>query len=447
MTPDEARAVEQAVAQDPALAAQLEDFTELTELFAPDTAEPVSKALSERLYAIGRTTPVEAFEAVPHRLEPHNPWRVRWGALAAAVLLAFGLMQLTYRAPVQVSAFARQVIDANGDVVSTERLEQVMMRAGDVVRSRAGERVSCRLPGGALVVLLGESELRLGDPREREVFELEHGIALCTISERKKPRYVDAGGYRITADQAHFGVRVRRDGVRTAGPAFAGTSGAEVTVAVSRGSLEVSDNGLRETVRAGLRVVLKDGAAIAKDQAWRDELYTYMLRHLRVVGREVLPGYFTTEQGVTPISPYLWSNGPDGSRVHVLTPREGMETAHYLVLYVRMSKPGPLTLTRVAPYRDAPGKALATTIETAVVGTDWTVVSIPRTAFDEPPEGMKVTTEDRRISAGRSRFIRLELRSAAQDTTFELKSSLWAVRPPTPLSELKETKSKSEVVR
>jgi ferric-dicitrate binding protein FerR (iron transport regulator) len=436
VTPEEARAVQEALGRDPALAAQLEEFSELAGLFGHDEAEPVSEALAEKLYAVGRTQPVEDFEAVPVEREPHNPWRLRWGALAAAILIAFGLLQLTYRPPVQVNGFVRQALDANGDVVSTERLEQVVMHAGDTVRAKEGERVSCRLPGGALVVLLGDSEMRIGDPREREVFELERGIALCTVAERKKPRYVHAGGYRIAADQAHFGVRVVRD-VRTAGPALAD---AEVTVAVSRGSLEVTDNGLKETVRAGLRVVLKDGAAIAKDQAWRDELYVYMMRHLRVVGREVLPGYFTTEQGVSPISDYLWATDPDGARVHVLTPREGMETAHFLVLYARASRPTPLALTLVAPYKDARGKALATTIETPVVGTDWTVISIPRSVFVEPPEGMKVTRENRRIAEGRS-FQRLELRPAAKDTTFELKSSLWAPRPPTPLH------SKSEVVR
>lgn len=424
---EERRQVEDLLGSDPAAQALLADFEDLSELFAPTAPEEVSAGLKARLYGLGRIEALERFEPVTVQPAPRR-WTARWAALAAAVLLVVGLVQLTYRPPLVVKHFTRQVVGAHGRVLKTERLGTVRMRAGDTLRSRTGERVSAWVDG-CLVVLIGDSEITLGDPRDHDVFEVERGTALCTIGAQKNARTVHAAEYEIRADAAYFGVRVRPAGARSAGAAAG--SEPEVTVAVNRGSLTVTDNGMNETVVAGDSVTFVDGSAVTRAPAWRDPLYVHMMRHFRVSSREILPGYFEGEQGVMPVSESLWSRGEDGSRVLVLTRREGMELAHYLVLYVRASKPGPLQLTRVRPYRDRRDLAETTTVETAEVGTDWTVIAVPRDAFDK--EGVK--RQDRKIPAGRSTLMRLELRPAVTDITLELKASLWAVRPPADHSE------------
>ena len=219
-SPEQVLQVEAAVAKDPQAAALLEDLRNLGEIFGlagPQTeaeaAAEVSGELSERLHALDRTESLEGFRAV--KLERGGG--VAWGrigmAAAALVLAAIGLTQMLYRPEVVVSDLTRQVVDLRGNVLKTERLERVTMRAGDVLRAGKGERISFRLHG-ALVVLLPRGELKLGDPRDREIFSLEEGMALCTVAEKTDPRTVHAAGCEITVDRAHFGVRVTSPGAR-----------------------------------------------------------------------------------------------------------------------------------------------------------------------------------------------------------------------------------------
>jgi len=435
VTADERREVEQLLASDPSAVALLDEFSNLSELFVPTLPRQGSDDLKERLYDLGRATPLAAFSVLPRESERKSPWALRWGALAAAILIAFGIARLAHRAPVLVRNFTRQTLGPDGQVLKTERLEAVSMRVGDTLRAGTGERVSARLPGGCLVVLVGDSSIRLGDPADREVFTLERGTALCTVTGQQDPRTVRAGDLTISADQAYFGVRVTPAGARAAGPSGSGPSGsgdaAEVAVAVSRGSLSVRDDGRQEDIVAGHRVVFRDGRVVERSEAWRDVLYVHLMRHLRVGVREVVPGFFEGEPGLLPIASHAWARGENGARVLVLTRQEGMATAHFLVLYARASKPTRLHLTRVRPYRDAPDLAETTTVQTAEVFTDWTLITVPRTAFDKPARGVTIVSrKERKIPAGRSQLMRLELRPASADVTFELKASLWAARPP-----------------
>ena len=434
VTADERREVEGLLESDPAAVGLLEELGDLNELFVPTLPREGSDDLKQRLYQLGRTTPLTSFKPLPREPGGRSPWALRWGALAAAILIGVGIGQLTHRAPVVVRNFTRQTLGPDGRVVKTERLETVTMRAGDALRARTGERVSARLPGGCLVVLVGDSAIRLGDPAKREVFTLDRGTALCTVTGQQDPRIVRAGEITISADQAYFGVRVKPAGTRSAGPSGR-LDAAEVAVAVSRGSLTATatKESRPEQVAAGDRVIFFGGGVVERSEAWRDVLYVYLMRHLRVGAREVVPGFFEGEPGLLPIAPHSWARGENGSRVLVLTRQEGMATARFLVLYARASRPTRLHLTRVRPYRDAANLAETVTVETAEVKTDWTLLTIPRTAFDEPAKGVRIVSrKERRIPAGRSRLMRLELRPGSVDSeiTFELKSSLWAARPP-----------------
>ena len=430
VTADERSQVEQLLASDPAAATLLEDFTDLDELFAPSQADPVSDELSEKLYALGRKQPLEAFQPAPMTAGGGRPWTGRLLAAAAAILAVIGIFQLTYRHPLEVTGYTRQVLDANGRVIKTERLGSVRMAVGETLTSKAGERVSAWLPGGNMVVLVGDAEIELLDPREREIFEVRRGTALCTVAEEKEPLSVLAAGYTISADRAYFGVRVRAAGARPAGASFS-TAEAEVTVAVSRGSLTVQEDGMREKLAAGERVVFRNGAPAVRTQAWRDPIYAHLLRSFRVGAIEVVPGYFEGEAGVLSVPASSWARADDGRRVLTLSPDKHAGAVHYLVMYARASKPTRLNVTRVRPFQNS-STAETTTVQTGEVGTDWTVVFVPKAAFDKVPETER---GERKIPAGRSGLMRLELHPAIADVTFELKSSVWAARPPADHSE------------
>jgi hypothetical protein len=66
------------------------------------------------------------------------------------------------------------------------------------------------------------------------------------------------------------------------------------------------------------------------------------------------------------------------------------------------------------------------------VGREWTVVAIPRAAFDGP-EALRTV---RRVGEDRSRLVRLELRASLARTRIEVQKSLWAARPPVELREV-----------
>jgi hypothetical protein len=181
------------------------------------------------------------------------------------------------------------------------------------------------------------------------------------------------------------------------------------------------------------RVILRRGTPTKRSQAWKDPLYVQLLRTFQtVVGREILPGFFTSEPGVQAIPRHRWGKTQEGIRTLVVTDSGPAGSARYLVLQAEASRPTTLKLTRLRPYGDRPGTAEAVTVETPEVQTTLTVVSIPLSAFSAPDAGC----EDRKIPFGRSRLVRLELRPSQADVELRLKASLWAARPPADLSEV-----------
>ncbi|MHC4819879.1 MAG: hypothetical protein ACYTF8_17685 [Planctomycetota bacterium] len=398
LTAEKAEAVEEAVRRDPALASQLEEFRMLGELFGGVEPEEVPEELKERLYGLGRVTPLSGFEAVEaapvHRRSFFN-WAV---AAAALVLVVVGIRTLAHKPEVVLKDFSRMTLDAaSGRATDTRILNEVTVRAGDTLKAGPHERLSFRTLAGDLVVLLPGGALEVGDPRDGRIFDLARGTVLCTVLSRKDPRTVEAGDYTIRVRrEAHFGVRM--EGVSSKPAGVGSGDAARVTVAVSLGSVEVGRNGDRQEVRAYERVTLQRGAAVRATHAAADPMYRDLMRSFRRHASEILPGYFNGESGV--------------------------------VLYVRASRPGPLLLTRVRPLGD--GRAETVAVRTAPVGTDWTVVAVPRAAFRDPAAERK----ERRISVWFSRLVRLELRPTEPDVTIDIKASLWAGRPPTEVPEV-----------
>ncbi|MHC4492397.1 MAG: hypothetical protein ACYTDU_12305, partial [Planctomycetota bacterium] len=229
--------------------------------------------------------------------------------------------------------------------------------------------------------------------------------------------------------EAHFGVRMEGAAIKPAGVGSGGA--ARVTVAVSLGSVEVGRNGDRREVRAYERVTLQRGAAARATHAAADPMYHHLMRSpFRRHTSEILPGYFSGESGVVSVPRWRW--GDDGAARTLVLTDGGREAAHatHLVLYVRASRPGPLLLTRVRPHGD--GLAETVTVRTAPVGTDWTVIAVPRAAFRGPDAERKT----RKISVWFSRLVRLELRPTEPDVTIDIRASLWAGRPPTEVPEV-----------
>jgi len=430
VTAEEAEAVEEAVRRDPALASQLEEFRMLVELFGGVEPEEVPEELKERLYGLGRVTPLSRFEAVeaaPVHRRSFFSWAV---AAAALVLVAIGIRTLAHKPEVVLKDFSRMTLDtASGRATDTRILKEVTVRAGDTLKAGPHERLSFRTLAGDLIVLLPGSALEVGDPRDGRIFDLARGTVLCTVLSRKDPRTVEAGDYTVRVRrEAHFGVRM--EGVPSK-PAGVGSGGAaRVTVAVSLGSVEVGRNGDRQEVCAFERVTLQRGAAVQATHAAADPMYRDLMRSFRRHASEILPGYFSGESGVRSVPRWRW--GADGAARTLVLTDGGREAAYatHLVLYVRASRPGPLLLTRVRPLGD--GRAETVTVRTAPVGTDWTVVAVPRAAFRGPAAERK----ERRISVWFSRLVRLELRPTEPDVTIDIKASLWAGRPPTEVPEV-----------
>jgi len=421
--PSETLAVEEALRTDPALAAQLEDLRLIGELFGDIEPEEVSEACTSRLHALDRVRPVPAFEVVKGSAAPSRASWKGWVAAAAAVaLIAVGVSRLAGNRPqVALEDFARVKVAPSGEMVALERLPQVTLESGHLLETAADERLSFRTPEGDRVTLLPGSAAGVGDPRDGQVLELYRGTVLCSILRQAHPREVDAGTYRILlTEEAHFGVRLKGQALR---PAGAGPGEPEVTVTVSKGAVEVTRNGLRQEVRAYQRVVLRDGKAVETGPAAADPLFGDLMRSFRSFSREVIPGYFTGEPGVQPI-PQIWLQ-QGGTHVLVLTDGAAAAQATHLVLYARATRPGPALLTRVRPLGKE-GEAEAVTVETPPLGRDWTVVAVPRAAFS----AATARRETRRIPAGTESLVRLELRPAEADTRIEIKSSLWAERPP-----------------
>jgi hypothetical protein len=431
LTAEEAEAVEEAVRHDPALASQLEEFKMLEELFGGVEPDEVPDELRERLYGLGQVTPLSHFEAVEAASVSRRSW-VNWALAAAAlVLVAVGIRTLAHKPEVVLKDFSRMTVDAaSGRATDTRILKEVTVRAGDTLKAGPHERLSFRTLAGDVVVLLPGGALEVGDPRDGQIFELARGTVLCTVLRRKEPRTAEAGDYTVRVQrEAHFGVRMEGAAIKPAGVGSGGA--ARVTVAVSLGSVEVGRNGDRREVRAYERVTLQRGAAARATHAAADPMYHHLMRSpFRRHTSEILPGYFSGESGVVSVPRWRW--GDDGAARTLVLTDGGREAAHatHLVLYVRASRPGPLLLTRVRPHGD--GLAETVTVRTAPVGTDWTVIAVPRAAFRGPDAERKT----RKISVWFSRLVRLELRPTEPDVTIDIRASLWAGRPPTEVPEV-----------
>jgi hypothetical protein len=423
-TAEEAAAVETAVAQDPARAAELEDFRLVSDLFGLVEPEPVSKGLEQRLYALDVVAPAKGFKLLSGAQEPPRvSWQTKVAAVAAVALLAVGFAKLASRPDVLLRDVARLSVGPDGQLTDVQRLPEVTVKAGETLRVGKGERLSFRTADGDRVTLLPGGALSVGDPRDGEIFELERGTTLCSVLRHDAPRIVRAGPYRIhVAREAHFGVRISEPDVRPAGAAGGRT---EVTVTVSLGAVEVSRNGDRETLTAYERGVFTPRGE-TRTHAAADPVFFELMRMFREHSLEYLPGYFSGEPGVAPIQQH-WVSLPQGGLVLALS--DGGEAAlgaSYLVLRVRASEPGPLRLTRLRPIADRPGEAEAVTVLTPPVGRDWTTIAIPRADFDRP----SVERDVRVVGEGKSRLVRLELKASAQGTRVEVQRSLWADRPP-----------------
>ena len=430
LTSEEAAAVEAAVRLDPALASQFEEFKMLQELFGGVEPDEVSAELRERLYGLGQVTPLRHFEAVAATPVARRSF-FNWAAAAAAlVLVVVGIRTLAHKPEVVLKDFSRMTIDAaSGRATDTRILKEVTFRAGETLKAGPHERLSFRTLAGDVVVLLPGGALEVGDPRDGEILELGRGTVLCTVLSRSESRTVRAGDYTVRVQrEAHFGVRMDGAAIK---PAGVGSGGApRVTVAVSLGSVEVGRNGDRRQVRAYERVTLQRGAAARATHAAADPMYGVLMRSFRRHTSEILPGYFSGESGVLSVPRWRWSE--DGQARTLVLTDGGREAAYatHLVLYVRASRPGPLRLTRVRPHGD--GLAETVTVRTDPVGTDWTVIAVPRAAFRGPDAERKT----RKISVWFSRLVRLELRPTEPDVTIDIKASLWAGRPPTEVPEV-----------
>ncbi len=430
VTAHEALAVDAAIARDPLLAADLEDFRLVADLFGHGAPENVSDRLSRRLYGLDTVAPAAGFKLSPAApVPPRISWRAYAASLAAAVLLAVGLVRVTSRPDVVLRDVTRVAVGADGSLTDVQRLAEVTVKAGDALRAEEGERLSFQTAEGDRVTLLPGGALAVGDPVDGEIFELERGTTLCSVLKHDTPRTVHAGPYRIRVTRpAQFGVRISGAHVRPAGAA-SGT--AEVTVTVSQGAVEVLKNGDAETLSACERAVFTPRGE-KRTHAAEDPVYFELMRLFREHSREVVPGYFTGEPGVSPIQQH-WVREADGATVLALSDGgQGALGASYLVFRVRATSPGPLRLTRLRPLADQPGDAEAATVVTPPVGREWTVVAIPRADFDGPSAERAV----RRVGEDRSRLVRLELRASDPRTRIEVQKSLWAARPPVELREV-----------
>lgn len=429
VSPEEAQAVEETVRADEALAAELEDFRLVAELFGHLEAEEVSDDLTRRLHALDAAAPVEGFRLVETApVRRRGSWAARVAAIAAVALLAVGIVKMTERTEVVLKGVARVSVAADGTAADIRLVGDVKLKSGDTLRAGEAERLSFRTVAGDRVTLLPGGALIVGDPLDGEIFELERGTVLCSVRARTEPQEVRAGPYRIVvAREAHFGVRMSGAEVR---PAGAAADSVEVTVTVTLGSVDVFRNGDHDTVAAYERAVFSPRGE-ERTHAATDPVFFDLMRSYREYSREILPGFFTGEPGVEPIT-QRWVGQGDGSKVLVLSDggAAAIRSTH-LVLKVRASEPGPLRLTRVRPLADQPGEAEAVSVMTPPVGRDWTIIAVPRAAFDDATAEKAV----RHLGAS-SHLVRLELAPVVPGTRIEVQTSLWAARPPLEIPEV-----------
>ncbi|MFB3066383.1 MAG: FecR domain-containing protein [Planctomycetota bacterium] len=428
LSAEEAAVVAKALETDPALRETLDEMRLVAGLTGVSVSkrdgglpleplEPISTELRERLHALRPVPTLSSFEPVRLKVLPKR--RVlRFAAIAATLLVAFGVLQMSTGAEVVLEDFRR--LTAGADALPV--MSRVRMHAGDTIRTGENERVQFRLPDGSEVILLPGTSVQLGDPAESVLGDLERGALLVTAYQRGHQRALGAGGYAVYARSATFGVRVVNGGAKLAGFGALEGVASEVTVTVGRGSLQIDHGGQKRNVAAGQRVVLRRGREPEWSRAWQDELFVPLLRAFRSYGTELMLGYFDSQPDVVSIGSSRWLGD---ARERELTLSDG--PARYLALRVRMRpghEPSALRLTLVRP--SGPGKAVTSTIRTRRVGPEWTVVAVPLDAFDGP----EADKDTREIPRSRSRFARIELAPVAAGAEFELKASLWAARPP-----------------
>lgn len=422
VSPEERSAVEEAVARDPLLRAELEELVDLGALFGHVEGEEGTPDFRARLYALRPVSALEHFEVV----KPAPVLRARfsrgWIAVAASLLLVAGYFALRAPAEVLVAEVARQRLTPEGTVAETVRLGEIAMHAGETLRSGLYERLAFRLPDAAEVILLPESAVTLEDARAGPLFRIEQGTVLCTVIDRPVVRTIAAGGYTITATRAIFGARVEGPTSRTAGPSLRES---RVTIAVTRGELDIGPNGERQTVAAGERLVLRKGGPAERTPAWDDPMYGALFSAFDRHSREILPGFFETQPDVAAIPAAKWIRGENRLSLVVTDPGVSVPV-RYLILEVRAGRETALAVTRVRPGAEGETTAECATLGMGEIGPAWKVIAVPLEAFD----GSEAAVEQRTIPASRSRLVRIEL-ATKDGVPLDVRTSLWAARRPT----------------
>ncbi|MHC4938843.1 MAG: anti-sigma factor family protein [Planctomycetota bacterium] len=432
-TPEECAAVEAALRDDPQAAIELDELKVLEELFGAVEPETVSEDCLEKLYSLDQASYAAARAGEPafERVELAPVRRIAWGgwaAAAAAVFLAvYGLLQLSHDPEVTLRDFARLTLDADGNVVKTERLEAVTKKSGDAIAAGPQQRITYRDPLGARVVLMPNSSVEIGDPRKGDLLELQEGTALLTVYDSAEPRAVHAGGYVVRSHGANYGVRVIGRELRGAGAAK-GTA-PKVTVAVRTGSCEVGENGARQQVDASWCVTLRRGKPAERARIWESPLYAQLLEGR---GHEIIAGFFSTEAGVRQILPYEWDREGPGEFSMLVSAHEAAAVAQWLIAEVELQKPTALELIRTRPLRGGERAAVQASVATPVVPAGRHVVAIPLDALDAP----ETVVTDVEVPVARSYLVELRLRTKTDKSPLKIKVSLWSARPPAGTSEV-----------
>jgi len=443
-TEEERKLAEQLVLDDPQASLDLDEYRLIEELFGHVEPESVSEECLERLYEIDAVPAQAQFE----RVEMAPVRSIRWGswaAAAAAILLAVvGISHLTYKPQVELRDFARLSLDATGAVIKTERLATVSLESGSELVAGPRERITYRDELDTRVVLMPESRLELGDPREGEVMELIDGTALLTVQDSEEPRIVEAGGFIVRSHGAEFAVRIKGGGERAAGASIR-KSGLRVTVAVRTGRCEVGSNGDRQEVGALWRVVLRRDAPAERSRIWEGPLFANLMENASLMGNwghELLPGFYSGEAGVRAIRLHGWTRMGAGEYELVVSDNQAASIASWLVFETELDAPSRIELVMVRPLPPAAGaeegvrsgvrRAIETVVATPHIPAGRRVVAIPLESF-QGAEARKRTIE---IPASRSRLVRLRLRTVDKDRKFKLTRSLWSARPPASNSEV-----------
>jgi len=432
VTAEERELVEALLRDDPQASLDFDEYRLVEELFGHVEPEAVSDECLERLYAVDEAPYAARGAPVFERVTVAPVRRIRWGSWAAAAaaifLAAVGLSKLTYKPDVELRDFARLSLDATGAVVKTERLATVRLRTGAELVAGPRERVTYLDGLGARVVLMPESRLELGDPRQGEILELVEGTALLTVRDSAEERLVQAGGYIVRSYGADFAVRVKPGGASAAGVS-SGSSASQVVIAVRAGRCEVGTNGDRQAVEALWSVVLQRGQPVERTRIWEGPLFDSLMESR---GRELLAGFYSGEAGVRLVREYGWNRVSAREHELIVLDNEAASVASWLVIETELEQAGALELVMVRPSPDEPGaaegmrSAVEATVRTPVVPAGRHVLAVALDCF----RGNEARTRTIEIPESRSRLVRLRLRAVENDRKINVKRSLWSARPP-----------------